>query len=112
MQLDTFTNGIKKLGFFISHYDHILYLENNGTYVAVYIDNLQMISCNLDLINGLKTDMASHFKMTDFGPTAQYLGMKFMQNNDAITVTQTVYINQLLAAHWMSNFNTAKTQMV
>lgn len=50
--------------------------------------------------------------MTDFGPTSHYLGMEVMRNNNTITVTQTVYIDQLLAAHQMSNCNTATTPMV
>lgn len=33
--------------------------------------------------------------------------MEVMQNNDIITVIQTIYIDQLLAGHQMSNYNTA-----
>ena len=50
--------------------------------------------------------------MTDLGPASHYLRMEVMQNNNTITVTQTVYINQLLTAHQMSNCNTSTTPMV
>ena len=50
--------------------------------------------------------------MTDLSPTSHYLGMEVMRNNNTITVTQTVYIDQLLTAHQMSNCNTATTLMV
>ena len=50
--------------------------------------------------------------MTDLGPTSHYLRMEVMRNNNSITVTQTVYIDQLLAANQMSNCNTATTPIV
>lgn len=109
---DTFADEMKELGFFQSHYDHALYLDHNGTYVAVYVDDLQIVGPDLNLINQLKTDLASRFKMTDLGPSSHYLGMEVMRNNNTITVTQPVYIDQLLAAHQMSNCNTATTPMV
>ncbi len=109
---DTFANEIKELGLFQSHYDHALYLDHNGTYVAVYVDDLQIVGPDLNLINRLKTDLASRFKMTDFGPTSHYLGMEVMQNKNTITVTQTMYIDQLLAVRQMSNCNTETTPMV
>lgn len=112
LQFDTFADEMKELGFFQSHYDHALYLDYNGTYIAVYVDDLQIVGPDLDRINRLKTDLASRFKMTDLGPTSHYLGIEVMREHDTITVTQTVYIDQLLAAHQMSNRNTASTPMV
>lgn len=39
---DTFKEEMQKLGFVQSYYDRALYLNNNGTYVAVYIDDLHI----------------------------------------------------------------------
>ena len=103
---------MKELRFFQSHYDHVLYLDHNDTYVAVYINDLQIVDPDLNFINHLKADLASRFKMTDFGPTSHYFRIVVMRNNDTITVTQTMYIDQLLAAHQMSNCNTLTTPMV
>lgn len=50
--------------------------------------------------------------MTDLGPPAHYLGMEETRSEDKITSTRTAYIDQLLAAHWMSNYDTATTPMV
>lgn len=109
---DTFADGMKDLGFFESRYDHALYLDYKGIYVAVYVDDLQILGPDLNRIQKLKADLASRFKMTDLGPTAHYLGMEVTRTNDSIIVTQTVYIDQLLASHQMSNGNTASTPMV
>ena len=109
---DTFADEMKELGFFQSHYDHALYLNYEGTYVAVYVDDLQIVGPDLKLIEKLKADLASRFKMTDLGPTAHYLGMEVTRTDTSITVTQTVYIDQLLASHQMSNCNSASTPMI
>ncbi len=109
---DIFADEMKELRFFQSHYDHTLYLDHNDTYIAVYVDDLQIVGPNLNLINRLKANLASRFKMTDLGPTSHYLEMEVMRNNSTITVTQTMYIDQLLAAYQMSNCNTVTTPMV
>ena len=107
-----FADEMEELEFFQSHYDHALYLDHNGTYFAVYVCDLQIVGPDLNLIHRLKTDLVSRFKMTDLGVISHYLAMEVMQNNNTITVTQTVYIDQLLAAHQMSNCNTTTTTMV
>lgn len=48
--------------------------------------------------------------MTDLGPTAHYLGVEETRSDDTITATRTVYIDQLLAAHQVSNHNTPQRQ--
>ena len=67
---------------------------------------------DLKIIEKLKPDLASWFKMTDLGPTAHYLEMKVTRIDTSITIIQTVYMNQLLAGHQMSNCNAASTSMV
>ena len=112
MWFNTFVDEMKELRFFQSHYDHALYLDYNGTYVAVYVNDLQIVGPNLDRINCLKIDLTSWFKMTNLGLTSHYLGMEVLRDNDTITITQTMYIDQLLAAHQMSSCNTALTPIV
>lgn len=82
-----FVKKIRELVFFYSHYDYALYLDYKSTYIIVYINNLQIIGPNLDLINCLKSNLASRFKMTDFGSTSHFFGIKVMQNDSTITIT-------------------------
>ena len=93
MLFDTFANKIKKLGFFQSHYNHAFYLDYNGTYVVVYVDDLQIVGPNFYCINCFKINLALRLKIIDLGPTFYDLGMKVVQENDTITVIQTVFIN-------------------
>lgn len=112
MKFDTFSDEIKELRFFSSNYDQALHLNFNNTYVAVYVDDLLIVGPDLDLINRLKIDLASRFKMTNLGSISHYLGMEIMRINNTITVTQTVAIDQLLAVHQMFNCNNATKLMV
>lgn len=106
---DTFKDKMKKLGFFQFLYNSAFYFNDHKTYVAVYVDNLHIISPNLPLINGLKMQLASKFKTTDLGPISHYLGMKVFRGDNTSTITQTVYINQLLNAYQMSDCNFSST---
>ena len=102
---------MKKLGFFQSLYDSALYFNGQGTYITVYVNDLYIVGLNLSLINELKMQLTSKFTTTNLGPTSQYLDMEVFLENDIITVTQTVYIDQLLNAHQMSNCNFSFTPM-
>ena len=109
---DTFQDEMKRLGFLQSLYDSALYFNGQGTYVAVYVDDLHIVGPDLSLINKLKAQLALKFKTTDLGSIAHYLEMEVSRDDDTITVTQTVYINQLLETHQMSNCNPVSTPMV
>lgn len=84
---------MQELEIFQSHYDYALYPDHNSTYIAVYVDDLQIVDPNLNLINRFKTDLALRFKMTELGSPSHYFGIKLMQNNNTITITETVYMN-------------------
>ncbi len=87
-------------------------MNNNGTYIAVYVDNLHIVRPDLPLIVQLKKQLAANFKTIDLISTSQYLGMEVLHKDHTITVTQTVYIDQLLAEYQMSDCNPAYTPMV
>ncbi len=110
--LDTFRDEMKKLGFFQFLYDIVFYINSQGTYVAVYVDDLQIVGFDLSLINKLKMQLVSKFKTTDQGLTAHYLGMEVVRVYSTITVTETVNIDQLFDTHLMSNCNPSPTSMV
>lgn len=109
---NTFRDEMKKLGFLQSFYNTALYFNSQGTHVAVYVDDLHIVGPDFSFINELKAQLASKFKTTDLGPTAHYLGMEVSRDNDNIIVTQTVYIDQLLETHQMSNCNPVSTPML
>ncbi len=109
---DTFRDEMKRQGFSQSFYDGAIYFNRQETYVAVYVDDLHIVRPDFHLINDLKAQLLLKFKTTDLGPTAHSLGMEVSRDSDTITVTQTVYIDQLLETHQMSNCNPVSTRIV
>ena len=67
---------MKKLGFFQFLYDSAIYFNSQGTFMAVYIDDLHIVGPDPSLINKLKMQLVSTFKITDLDHTAHYLGIE------------------------------------
>lgn len=103
---------MKKLGFFRSLYNSVLYFNSQKTYVIVYINNLHIVGPNLSLINELKIQLVSKFKIINLDSIPHYLGIKGSWEDDTITVMQMVYINQVLNAYQISNCNLSFIPMV
>ncbi len=55
---DLFAEEMRALGFYQSQYDTALFLDGKSTYVAIYVDNLQIIGPSLKVIEELKTNLA------------------------------------------------------
>ena len=49
-----FWDEMRKLGFFQFLYNSALYFNSQGTYIAVYVDDLYIIGSDFSLINKLK----------------------------------------------------------
>lgn len=109
---DLFTEEMLVLGFYQSKYDSALFLDGKGTYVAIYVDDLQIIGPDFNVIEELKTRLSQRFKMTDLGPTSHYLGMEVHLSKGAVTITQKTYVESLLDSHQMSDCNPSATPMV
>ncbi len=96
---DLFAEEMRALGFYQSQYDIDLFLDGKGIYVAIYVDDLQIIGPSLKVIEELKTRLAQRFKMTDLGPTSHYLGMEVHISEGAVTITQKTYVEKILRSH-------------
>ncbi len=84
---------MKEWAFFQYLYNSAFYLNGQGTYIAIYVDDLHIIKQNLFLIKELKVQLGSKFKTRYFGLKTHYLWMEVSQEEDIITVPQTVYID-------------------
>ncbi len=83
---DLFAEEMRALGFYQSQYDTALFLDGKGIYVAIYVDDLQIIGPSLKVIEELKTRLAQRFKMTDLRPNSHYLGMEVQMSKGAVTI--------------------------
>ena len=95
---------MKKFSFLQSLYNSALYFNGQGTYVAVYVNDLQNVGPDLSLINELKAQLALKFKTIDLGPTANYLEMKVSRDSDTITVRKRfILISYLKPIKWATS---------
>ena len=109
---DLFAEEMLALGFYQLQYDNALFLNGEGTYVAIYVDDLQIVGPDLSIIENLKTSLSQRFKMTDLGPTSNYLGIEVNLSEGEVIITQKTYVEKILDSHQMSNCNLSPTPMV
>ena len=109
---DLFAEEMLALGFFQSQYDSALFLNGKGTYVAIYVDELQIIGPDLAVIENLKTSLSQRFKMTDFGLTSHYLGIEVNISAGELVITQKTYVEKRLDSHQMSDCNPLPTPII
>jgi hypothetical protein len=72
----TLTTYLKSLGFQPLTSDNYIFLDSNGNYIAIFVDDLLIIGPSLADINDIKTKLNERFHMTDLGPCKYYLGME------------------------------------
>ena len=109
---DLFAEEMLALGFYQSQYDSALFLNGEETYVAIYVDYLQIIRPDLSIIENLKTSLSQRFKMTDLGPILHYLGMEVNIFEGEVIITQKIYVEKIFDSHQMSNCKPSPTPMV
>ncbi len=66
------------------------------TIVAVYVDDLILLSSDSDRMQKLKQNLADRFRMKDMAPLHYLLGVTVVQDSDRITIHQKQYILRLL----------------
>jgi hypothetical protein len=62
----------------------------------LYVDDLVITRSNVDLILGLKKQLADTFEMTDLGLLHFFLGIQVLQMDDGIFISQPKYVLNLL----------------
>ena len=69
--------------------EHSIFVHENGTIVAVYIDDLFILAPTKDLINKLKQQLDSRFRMKYLGDISWYLGMEVKRER----LNRTIFVN-------------------
>jgi len=78
-------NGYERL-----NKDHSVFVHDNGTVVAVYVDDILMLAPHKSGISLLKQQLDKRFRMKHLGDISWYLGMKVVRDRP----NRTIYINQ------------------
>jgi Reverse transcriptase (RNA-dependent DNA polymerase) len=79
--------------------------------VCLYVDDMIYFGTNSQMVAEFKNSMKRKFEMTDLGPLKYFLGLKIIQEQDGIFLSQKKYAEDLLARFEMQNCNTCTTPM-
>ena len=79
--------------------------------VALYVDDLLILSNNMALINQVKLLLNSSFKMKDLGLVNTFLGMEISQNSNGISLHLNKYLNNMLQEFGMNECNAVSTPL-
>lgn len=89
---------LSSMGFKPLHSDQCIFqYPYKKFYLALYVDDLLIISNDTELIAEFKQKISTHFPMKDLGLAKNILGMEIVQSKPGeISVSQTNYINSIL----------------
>jgi hypothetical protein len=107
---------LTKIGFDRTDCDYSVYVyrrDDVKIIVPIHVDDLLIASNSRDAIQKVKSDLASHFKIHDQGPTTSILGIKVERDrpNRTISLSQPGYIESILEQFGMSDCNPTHTPM-
>ena len=105
---------LKSLGFSQSSADQCVYIRNDGgqqTLLAVYVDDIVILSDSEKSMHDIKSSLSQKFKMKDLGPIHYVLGISVAVNDESLKMYQPNYIYQTLRKYKMYDCNPVHTPM-
>lgn len=98
---EKFETTLKEKGFQNSPVDRCIYILDKGEiteniYIILYVDDLVIVSANIDTINSFKHYLMNKFSMVDLKEIKLFLGIRVIRNNNKITLDQSAYIKTIL----------------
>ncbi|XP_068504690.1 uncharacterized mitochondrial protein AtMg00810-like [Phaseolus vulgaris] len=80
-------------------------------FVALYVDDLNFMGNNNEMIEEFKGTMRREFEMTDWGLIKVFLGLEVRQKETGIFVSQETYPKEILKKYKMANCNPVSIPM-
>lgn len=113
---ERFNEFIVKLGFKRCLSDQCLYIKNEKgdvCYILLYVDDLLIISNDLNRIKIIKQLLSKEFEMTDIGEADTFLGMQIQRDaaNKMISLSQTNYLKNMVIKFNMADCKGVATPM-
>ena len=110
----TLTNFLKSKGFTVTDADPCVYTlkteQNDQLIVLFWVDDIILASSNIMLINNVKQELSTHFKMDDRGELRWFLGVDFKRLPDGrYVMSQERYAETILRRFNMLNCNPVST---
>ena len=109
---ESFSSTLKKLDFKQSQNDNCIftyYSENILCILALYVDDLMIMSNSLDFLKSVKSKLQNVYRMKDLGVVKQFLGVNITQTKGKIVLDQSHYTKKLLEKFGFQNAKTVST---
>lgn len=109
-----FDEFVRSERFTKSNNDPCLYIrinENITTYLLLYVDDILIVSSNMQEIEKIKSILNKEFHMQDIGDLKAFLGINVRRTKDGIYLSQRDYIINLLNRFNMTECKSIKTPM-
>jgi len=105
---------LKSLSFVQSSADHCVYIRDDSSVkvmIAVYVDDLVIMSDTEESMVCVKQSLASRFQMKDLGKLHFCLGISACEDGDSLKLHQKHFIEQMLCKYNMDSCKPASTPM-
>jgi hypothetical protein len=104
------------MGFTRIKSDNSVYIytrDNNRIILPVFVDDITIVGKSTPLLDSIVSELASHFKLRDLGPTDYLLGIKIERDFDKrqIYLSQRQYIVDMLDKYGLTDVKPVTTPM-
>ena len=99
-------------GFKINECDKCVYIKNvmnHEVIVCLYVDDMLIMSKEIDDVNATKHMLSSKFDMKDLGVADLILVIRIIKTSQGVALFQSHYIEKVLEKIKYLNFNVVKT---
>ena len=103
---------LESLGFVQTTADMCVYVRDRDsvkTIIAVYVDDLIIMSDTETELNLVKSDLSSKFKMKDMGKLHYCLGITIQHDESCVKLHQKQYVEKILSRYGMEKANPVST---
>ncbi|KRT78250.1 hypothetical protein AMK59_6683 [Oryctes borbonicus] len=106
------SNYLNNIGFRRSDVDPCLFVHNN-TYLLIWVDDLILISNDLESVEHVKSQLSTEFDMKDFSNSNKitFLGLEIEKNNNCLYISQQNLIARVLKKFYMLECKSSYTPM-
>lgn len=100
--------ALSVLGFTALTSDHCIYIariDQEVTFIVLYVDDLLLISNSLTRLNDVKRDLSNTFEMVDLGEAQYILGLQLTRDRTArtLSLSQAEYVRRVVERYGMNN---------